>query len=155
MKEVLIVEPNTGEFISIDEWKKVKKPTSAELIAVPLESGDTLIIKKAPINGTYKFNEAQEAASQYKPETSQYTGFRCPTRKECIDLYDARFKCRLDEALDLIGGHFEDGYWTCETDANSEIGVGYAWYFTGYYGDMVSDGFDSWGRVQPVFRLKG
>ena len=48
--------------------------------------------------------------------------FRCPTRKECIDLYDARFQ-GLDEAVKLTGGDFcnrTDGnwFWTAERDAD-------------------------------------
>ncbi len=152
--EVKIISPIDGTFVSIDEWKKAENPESAELVAVPLENGDTLIIRKAPTIDLYEFKEAQAIANQYKPEKSQYTGFRCPTRKECIDLYDARFKSRLDEALALVGGHLDVDFWTCETDADPRYGASGAWCFYGSIGYLHVNVFCSSLRALPVLLLK-
>lgn len=136
--KVYIISPDTGNRVSIDEWRKEKDPTRASVIAIDTDDEHTLLMRKSYLPGEYTFEEAQDACARFIEPELDATGivFRCPTRKECIDLYDARFQ-GLDEAVKLIGGDFATigrRHWTCERDADPRYGASYAWYSIGYYG---------------------
>ena len=132
-----IINPDNNKPVSIEDWRKDKNPIRAQLLAVETDDGHLLVLSKSYLPGLHEFDEAQRAAADFKP--LEGVTFRCPTRKECIDLYDARFQ-GLDEAVELTGGNFAhnpDGnwYWTAERDADPKYAI-YAWCSFGGSGCM-------------------
>lgn len=118
-----IINPDTNQGVTLEAWAKEAEPKRAQLVALQLDGGGFLIISKKPSETTMNAPDAQKYA-----ENTIIMGApgRCPKRKEAIDIYDARFLARLDEAIDLIGGRtISYRYWTCEKDADPD----YAYYF--------------------------
>lgn len=131
--ETFVINPDTHKPVSVAEWAKEKKPNRAELLLLKTE-GYSLLIAKNMFDGEYDFDEAQEKAAEYKPKGFESLTFRCPKRKECVDIYDARFIAGLDEALKLVGGDAMSGtIWTCERDVDPWFARRYsangAWHF--------------------------
>ena len=81
--------------IPVDEWVKREDPTTAQTVVLVTDFG-MLEIAKEDLPGGFNFEGAQKAAAEYRK------GFRCPTRHEAIEMYDARFR-GLDEAFKKIG----------------------------------------------------
>ncbi len=82
-------------------------------------------------------------------------GWRCPTRHECIDIYDARFK-GLDDAMKEIGGDtLEEIYWTSEVDSDTQYTANHAVCFCGYTGNLYANKLNQFS-VRPVqsFEIK-
>ena len=134
--KILILNPDTGVFVKMDEWKKESDPTRAEVVAI-----DTpyyrIAIRKKFVGESLTFKRAQKAAAEVEILGQKC---RCPRRNECTYIYDARFN-GLDEALELIGGDPIKGLiWTCDEDADPEFarrsGATYAWYFYGTGGNL-------------------
>lgn len=129
--DIYVINPDNNNPVLVEEWKKENNPTRAEFVAIRVEGG-ILILKKNRLPGSYTFEEAERACAGLSPIGD--ASFRCPTRKECIDIYDARFQ-GLDEALELVGGDPIRGlFWTCERDADPRYNVNNAWFFSGTYG---------------------
>ena len=131
--QTFVINPDTHKPVTLDEWAKDKDPKRATLLLLKTE-GYSLIIAKNLLDGEYTFDEAQKAAAAFKPEGLEAITFRCPTRKECIDIYDARFLGGLDDALKLVGGDPMRGWiWTSEVDADEwfarRYGAYSAWLF--------------------------
>lgn len=147
-------------YVFAEDWKGTLVPVD-ELGCSFLESEipdiDYLIIKTH--DGKYlkiwKHNlpEAEFDAAQ-KAATEIGEGWRCPTRRECIDIYDARFK-GLDEAMKEIGGDkLKECYWTCEADSDPQYYGDHAVCFSGCYGDL--DNHFKYGKcsVRPVLAFE-
>ena len=139
--QTFIINPDTHQPVSVAEWAKKKDPTRAELLLLKTEDY-SLIIAKKMFDGEYNFDDAQAKAAAFHPEGLDGLTFRCPTRKECIDLYDARFICGLDEALKLVGGdEMRDWIWTCDKDLDERFARRYnaygAWLFDQSYGTLT------------------
>ena len=134
--EIYVINPDNNKPVSVEEWKKESDPTRAEFVAISI-TGGILVIKKKRLPGSYTFEGAEKACADLEPFCG--AAFRSPTRKECLDIYDARFQC-LDEAIELVGGHpIKSGWiWTCERDADPRCNVKYAWVFSGYNGYLTS-----------------
>ena len=140
--ETFVINPDTHKPVSVAEWAKEKNPKRAELLLLKTE-GYSLLIAKKMFDGEYDFDKAQEKAAEYKPKGLEGLTFRCPTRRECVDIYDARFIAGLDEALKLVGGDAMSGaIWTCERDVDPWFARRYyatnAWFFyqtSGYLGN--------------------
>ena len=150
-----IINPDNNKPVSIEDWRKDKNPIRAQLLAVETDDGHLLVLSKSYLPGLHEFDEAQRAAADFKP--LEGVTFRCPTRKECIDLYDARFQ-GLDEAVKLTGGDFcnrTDGnwFWTAERDADPRYAT-YAWIFYGYGGTLNNGYVYNANRCQAVTLLK-
>ena len=150
-----IINPDNNKPVSIEDWRKDKNPIRAQLLAVETDDGHLLVLSKSYLPGLHEFDEAQKAAADFKP--LEGVTFRCPTRKECIDLYDARFQ-GLDEAVKLTGGDFcnrTDGnwFWTAERDADPRYAY-YAWTFSGNGGSLYGTYVYSAIRCQAVTLLK-
>jgi hypothetical protein len=97
----------------LDEWMQREDPTTAQTVVLATDSV-MLEIAKKDLPGELKFKNAQKAAAKYR------RGFRCATRHEAIEMYDARFR-GLDEAFEKIGGKpATNGYWTSEADPDPE-----------------------------------
>lgn len=145
--EIYVINPDNNKPVSVEEWKKESNPTRAEFVAISV-TGGILVIKKKRLPGNYTFEEAEKACADLEP----FCGLplRSPTRKECIDIYDARF-LGLDEAIELVGGDpIKGGWiWTCERDADPRYDVYYAWIFSGTYGIL-----DTYGSVSGAYRCQ-
>jgi len=148
-----IINPDNNKLVSIEDWRKEADPTRAQLLAVETDDDHLLVINKSFLPGEYNFEEAQKAAAAFRP--MEGIVFRCPTRKECIDLYDARFH-GLDEAVALTGGEFgKPGrwFWTCERDADPNYAY-LAWFFSSTYGTLYNYYVNNAIRCQAVTLLK-
>ena len=151
-----IINPDNNKPVPIEDWRKDENPTRAQLLAVETDDGHLLVLSKSYLPGLHEFDEAQKAAADFKP--LEGVTFRCPTRKECIDLYDARFQ-GLDEAIKLTGGDFcsrTDGnwFWTAERDADPRSSAYTAWIFNGTNGTLNNFSVYSAYRCQAVTLLK-
>ena len=142
--KVYIINPDNSKPVSIEEWRKDSNPTRARILAIDTDEGHTILMSKEYLPDRYTFEEAQKACAEFITPELGNSGvvFRCPTRKECIDIYDARFQ-GLDEAVELTGGNFAKAgryHWTCERDTDPRCNGGYAWYSSGgsgYAGSYV------------------
>lgn len=159
---ISIVNPVTGDFETPESWAKVVDPTGAELVALKRhgEQGG-IFISKSLIKDNLgvlkvKFDDAVKLASGYKPTTvypvdrTVEGAFRLPTRRECLDVYDARFQ-GLDDALRLIGGDPLTDYWIWTGDENPdpECSSYNAFNFYGYDGNVHDDYKYSTNAVRP------
>ena len=145
-----IVNPDTNQLVSIESWAKDADPTRAEHLAVKLENGVTYILPKKSL-GRFDWEAANRMAEEYHPAGFQGLKFRLPTRKEFIDLYDARFLGGLDEAIQLVDGDImgPHWYWTSERDANPNYASS-AWFFYGLYGFANAYYFCIGSQAVPV-----
>ena len=135
--EIYVINPDNNKPVSVEEWKKESDPTRAEFVAISV-TGGILVIKKKRLPGSYTFEEAEKACADLGPFCG--AAFRSPTRKECLDIYDARFQ-GLDEAIELVGGYpIKSGWiWTCERDADPRCSVNHAWLFLGNSGYLTTN----------------
>jgi len=155
--ETFVINPDTHNPVSVAEWAKEKNPKRAELLLLKT-GGYSLLIAKKMFDGEYDFDTAQKKAAEYKPKGLESLTFRCPTRKECVDIYDARFVAGLDEALKLVGGDSMSGaIWTCERDADPWFARRYyaanAWYFYQGIGTLSGNGVNGAGRCRACALL--
>ena len=149
-----IVNPDNNKLVPIEDWRKENDPTRAQLLAIETDDDHLLLVSKSYLPGEHEFDEAQKACAEFKP--MEGITFRCPTRKECIDLYDARFQ-GLDEAVKLTGGDFARRsryHWTAERDADPRCDANGAWYSYGSYGCMYGGNVCTTYLALPVTLLK-
>ena len=107
-----------------------------------------LEIAKGDLPGGFNFEGAQKAAAEYRK------GFRCPTRHEAIEMYDARFR-GLDEAFKKIGGEPATTIgWTSEADPDPEYNSNNAFVCNGCTGSVNSNNKCSTYAVRPVSAFK-
>ena len=129
--KVYIINPDNGKAVSVEEWRKDAKPTRAHILAIDDERGHTLLMSKKYLRGLYDFEEAKKACSEFivaELGNSNIT-FRCPSKKESAELYDALSQ-GLHEAIELTGGNFgKPGkiHWTCEQDHDPRYLAAVAW----------------------------
>lgn len=145
-----VVNPTDGSLVSVEDWKKTENPASATLVAlVDEQTGRGLFIAKSLLEKEYTFDEAQAAAAGYSDTVGG--AFRCPTRREALDIYDNRFT-GLDEAIEAVGGTPIRGSWcwTCDADPNPEYYSSSAFFFYGYGGYVGNDSKSSPYSVRPV-----
>ena len=135
----------SNELHTLEEWAKQADPTTATSVVVITDFA-SIEIAKDDLDGEFKFDDAQKACAAIGE------GWRCPTRHEDIEMYDARFK-GLGEALKLIGGTTldENGWrWTCEADTDPEYNSSGAFAFDGYDGNVYNYGKCYSFSVRPV-----
>lgn len=148
--DIYVINPDNNNLVPVEEWKKESNPARAEFVAISV-TGGILVIKKKSLPGNYTFEEAEKACADLDPFCG--AAFRSPTRKECIDIYDARFQ-GMDEALELVGGDPIKGlFWTCERDADPRYNVDGAWLFNGAGGNLGSNSVNIAIRCQAVTLL--
>lgn len=153
MLRISIVNPANGALVAVDEWAKEKDPKAARLIAISYDNGNVLYISKNRSEEEMEWPEAMEYAEGFTvPEIN--IPFRAPTRREALDMADAK-DCGIMEALELVGGNALDwgGYWTCEKVSNwlaARYITAYAWFYNGYGGYILSSIFYSGFTVVPV-----
>lgn len=133
--------------IPVDEWVKREDPTAAQAVVLVTDFG-MLEIAKGDLPGGFNFEGAQKAAAEYRK------GFRCPTRHEAIEMYDAWFR-GLDEALKKIGGKpITTIGWTSEADPDPEYSSNLAFIYNGYTGNVISYSKYNAIAVRPVSAFK-
>lgn len=133
--------------IPVDEWVKREDPTAAQAVVLVTDFG-MLEIAKGDLPGGFNFEGAQKAAAEYRK------GFRCPTRHEAIEMYDARFR-GLDEALKKIGGKpITTIGWTSEADPDPEYSSNYAFIYYGGSGSVGGNSKCNAFAVRPVSAFK-
>ena len=153
MLRISIVNPANGALVAVDEWAKEKNPKAARLIAISYDNGNVLYISKNGSKEDMEWPQAMEYAEGFKvPEIN--IPFRAPTRREALDMADAK-DCGIMEALELVGGNALDsgGYWTCEKVSNwlaARYNAAYAWNCYGYYGLINTGSFYNSFTVVPV-----
>lgn len=137
-----IINPDNFQPVTIEDWKKEENPIRAELLLIEREGLPGILMSKSYImdDGNVKrfdFEGAQKACADFHPQGADGLTFRAPTRKEHVDMYDARFLAGLDEAIKLTSGNFATGiggHWTCERDTDPRYSAHGAWCANGDYG---------------------
>ena len=137
-----IINPDNFQPVTIEDWRKDENPTRAELLLIQRDDLPGILMSKSYImeDGKVKrfeFEEAQKACADFHPQGADGLTFRAPTRKEHVDMYDARFLADLDEAIKLTGGNFATGvgaHWTSERDTDPRCNEYYAWSAYGHHG---------------------
>lgn len=107
MTRIFIVEPETGKLLTAEEWKNKAEDvkTAFEIVIVPGDGSQAFLITKKTICSA-PWKKAREAVQAFKVTTKGeviHEGFDLPTRKQWIDIREAR-SCGLDQVLELIGG---------------------------------------------------
>lgn len=149
---IAIVNPDNGEIVPVDEWKKEQNPTRASVVCLNIGGRVWLAIAKCNADGgkEHNFDEANDIASKVTFDGCDGATFRLPTRHECVDIYDARF-AGLDDALSLIGGDpLTRWFWTCESDTDPDYLATLAFIFRGDYGSLGTDTKYGSNTVRPV-----
>lgn len=132
---------------TIDEWMQRAHPETAQTVVLVTDFG-MLEIAKKDLSGGFNFEGAQKAAAEYRE------GFRCPTRHEAIEMYDARFR-GLDEAFKKIGGEPATTIgWTSEADPDPECNSDSAFIYSGFAGYVNSNDKFITSAVRPVSAFK-
>lgn len=152
--QIYIINPDTNKPVSIEDWRKEDDPTRAQLLAIETEDGRLLIMSKSYLPGEYTFEEAQKACASFHPLDG--IPFRAPSRRECIDIYDARFQ-GLDEAIELTGGDYAKRgryHWTGDRDTDPNYD-NIAWYSTGGIGYIGNYFMCNSGLALPVAAIAG
>ena len=142
----------TGNLLAAEEWKnKAEDVKQAQFVVIVPGDGSQafLITKKTICEAPWK--KAREAVQAFKVTTKGEViqeGFDLPTRKQWIDIREAR-ACGLDHVLELIGGDsllrdLRRGEWfwtseawvpagtTAENYEKEKESANYAWYSLGY-----------------------
>ncbi len=153
MIRIFIVEPETGNLLTAEEWKKragnVKK--ADYVVIVPGDGSPAFAIAKKTL-GEFPWKEAKEKAAALSDtlNSEPFAEWGLPTRKQWVDIREAR-SCGLDQVLELIGGdellrdlRRGEWFWTSEvwvkagTSAEDyekeKESAGNAWFSVGGYG---------------------
>jgi hypothetical protein len=147
IKNGIYIPDENRKLHPLDEWTKREDPTTAQTVVLVTDSG-TLEIAKKDLPGEFNFEGAQKAAAEYRE------GFRCATRHETIEMYDARFR-GLDEAFEKIGGKPATNiYWTSEADPDPEYNSNLAFIYRGATGRVNSHYKCNTNAVRPVSAFK-
>jgi hypothetical protein len=147
IKTGIYIPDKHRNLIPVNEWVEREDPTAAQTVVLVTDFG-MLEIAKEYLPGGFNFEGAQKAAAEYRK------GFRCPTRHEVIEMYDARFR-GLDEALKKIGGKpITTIGWKSEADPDPEYNSIIAFIYGGYAGSVNIDNKFSTGAVRPVSTFK-
>ena len=143
----IYIPDENRELHPLDEWTKREDPTTAQTVVLVTDFG-MLEIAKEDLPIEFNFKVAQKAAAKYRE------GFRCATRHEAIEMYDARFR-GLDEAFKKIGGKPATNiYWTSEADPDPEYNSNGAVFYDGNTGSLYYNHKCNTHAVRPVCDFK-
>ena len=156
-----IIDPVTGNPKTITAWSAVADPSVAQMLVLAFGGGNTLLLPKYYLPREYHFEDARLAASRFSPLGRVNAGwmqpFHLPSRRECLDLFDARTR-GLDDALELIGGDLIARglyYWTNEFDGNPVTRMANHWLCNLGNGSIVSYGqLESRHLAVPVAKVQ-
>lgn len=141
----IYIPDDLRRLFTIDEWMQRAHPETAQTVVLVTDFG-MLEIAKKDLPGRFNFEDAQKAAAEYRK------GFRCPTRHEAIEMYDARFR-GLDEAFKKIGGEPATTIgWTSEADP--EYNSNHAFVYRGCTGHVNGNSKYITYAVRPVSAFK-
>ena len=147
IENVICIPDEQRNLIPVNEWVKREDPTAAQTVVLVTDFG-MLEIAKEDLPDEFNFEEAQKAAAEYRK------GFRCPTRHEAIEMYDARFR-GLDEAFKKIGGEPATTIgWTSEADPDPEYNSSSAFIYGGSTGYVLYSYKYLAFAVRPVSAFK-
>lgn len=147
IKNGIYIPDDTRRLFTLDDWITRACPETAQTVVLVTDFG-MLEIAKENLPGRFNFEGAQKAAAEYRK------GFRCPTRHEAIEIYDARFR-GLDEAFRKIGGEPATTIgWTSEADPDPECNPNLAFLYNGDTGYVSSIGKYNADAVRPVREFK-
>lgn len=149
---IAIVNPDNGEIVPVDEWRKGQNPTRASVVCLNIGGKVWLAIAKCNADGGkgHNFDEANDIASKATFDGCDGATFRLPTRRECTDIYDARY-AGLDDAVSLIGGDpLTSWFWTRESDPDPEYLATDAFFFGGHSGELFTNYKSCSHTVRPV-----
>ena len=143
----IYIPSGNRELHSLDEWMQQAHPENAQTVVLVTDLG-MLEIAKEDLPSRIDFEGAQKVAAEYR------AGFRCPTRHEAIEMYDARFR-GLDEAFKKIGGKpaMTIG-WTNEADPDPEYNSNTAFIYHGSTGYVDNSNKHGAYSVRPVSAFK-
>lgn len=106
MIRIFIVEPETGNLLTAEEWKnKAEDVKQAQfVVVVPGDGSQAFAIAKKTL-GKFPWKEASKEAAALTDTLNNepFAEWGLPTRKQWIDIREAR-SCGLDQVLELIGG---------------------------------------------------
>ena len=146
-----VINPDNGKQTPADEWLKEANPERAELVAIDQGQGTLLVFSKNHLPELCIPEKAKPSANRYHPAVPGFekVRFRNPTRKDCIDIYDA-IVGGLDQILEILDGNRAKSYlpnWTSDIKRRDE-----PWYWSFYiqFGTLDFLGEKSRGRVIPV-----
>lgn len=146
--QTYIINPDTKQPVTIDEWRKDNNPKRANLVLLDLD-GYKLLMAKNHSEKEYNWQDANKYAAEFTADG--FSGFRLRTRKENIDIYDCRFLGQLDEALELIDGNANRGWsWGCERDTDPAYSDQCAWIFRSSSGGAGNVSFYNSNLAVPV-----
>lgn len=141
LKDGVYIHSDSGVLYTLSEWLKRSDKLTASSVVLVTDSGMLEIVKK-DLSGTFNFEDAQEAAASYG------AGFRCATRREAIEMYDARVR-GLGYAFIAIGGEpAVSDYWTCEVDP--AYSSSRSFIYKGLSGDIMGVAHVMSFAVRPV-----
>lgn len=143
----IYIPDDLRKLFTIDEWMQRAHPETARTVVLVTDSV-MLEIAKEDLPSEFNFEDAQKAVAEYRE------GFRCATRHEAIEMYDARFR-GLDEAFEKIGGKPATNiYWTSEADPDPEYISYSAFVYSGGTGFVSSYSKYYTYAVRPVSAFK-
>lgn len=87
----IYIPDDLRKLFTIDEWMQRAHPETARTVVLVTDSG-MLEIAKEDLPSEFNFEGAQKAAAEYRE------GFRCATRHEAIEMYDAATTTRPSSA---------------------------------------------------------
>lgn len=143
----IYIPDDTRRLFTLDDWMTREHPETAQTVVLVTDFGMLEIAKKNAPVGCY-FEGAQEAAAKYGQ------AFRCPTRHEAIEIYNARAR-GLDEAFKKIGGQPAMGiFWTSECDPELRYSSALAFVFDLDAGSVAPQARCRIYSVRPVCDFK-
>ena len=157
MKNLYVFNPDSLTFVPAEWWLEQDDPTRAQLIGIKTQRG-MLVLEKKNL-GDYSFAKAQEVARNHKVKNFDHE-FRCPTRRDVLDIQDA-IDDGLHDLFSAIGGDslIGDWCWTCEKLSKDgwfarRCNAYTAWIFNGASGAISSSYVYSAFRCQAVLLLE-
>lgn len=149
MYELRIVDPHTGRFMTTEGWKstcrkkKYKWTDSSEFAVIMPEK--TLIVSKNQLrvetNNHFRSDDAARALSRYSSVAFPRLKFRCPSRKDVIDICDSARTFDYSIIKSIIGGDdiAQDWGWTDDycSFVPTEHGIPIRWSYCGANGAIL------------------
>ena len=151
-----IINPDNNAFISVNQWKEDPEPKRADLIAIINNEGTPLVVAKKYLPRKATYGKAQSMIERFKVKGTSLR-FRLPTRKECLDIYDASMTDEFKDALELLHGNLLPGelmenaeIWTQDI-IEREKGI-FNWTFNMLFGTLNYEGELFKAEILPVLR---
>lgn len=157
MKNLYVFNPGSLTFVPAEWWLEQDDPTRAQLVGIKTQRG-MLVLEKKNL-GDHSFAKAQEVARNHKVKNFDHE-FRCPTRRDVLDIQDA-IDGGLHDLFSAIGGDslIGDWCWTCEKLSEDgwfarRYNANSAWFFSGAYGYIYNYAVTYAFRCQAVLLLE-